>query len=100
MALRRVSGERIASTGNVTLHSGSGRLMGVLISSKNAAVQDVTFLDGINTLLLIHAQPALAPIYINFAASGGKPEGIPFSTSLIANKGHADVELNVWYLAY
>jgi hypothetical protein len=100
MSLSRVSGERVASTGNVTLYSGAGRLMAMLISNDNAAVQDVTFLDGISTLLTLHVHPALAPIYINFAEAGGKLEGIPFSTSLVANKGSADVELNVWYLEY
>lgn len=100
MSLARISGERIATTGNVTLHTGRGRLMGVLISNDNAAVQDVTFYDALDVILLIHVHPALAPIYISFAEAGGKLEGISFTTSLIVNKGHADVELNVWYLEY
>jgi hypothetical protein len=100
MSATRVSGERIATTGNVTLYTGAGRLAGVLISNDNAAVQDVTFTDGINVILIIHVHPALAPIYISFTEAGGKLEGIPFSTNLIANKGSADVELNVWYLEY
>jgi hypothetical protein len=100
MSLARISGERVATTGNVTLYTGAGRLSGVLISNDNAAVQDVAFYDGVNTILFIHVHPALAPIYISFTEAGGKLEGIPFTTSLIANKGHADVELSVWYLEY
>jgi len=100
MSLTRISGERISTTGNVTLYTGRGRLTGILISNDNAAVQDLTFYDGVNIILLIHVHPALAPIYISFTEAGGKLEGIPFTTALIANKGHADVELNVWYLEY
>jgi hypothetical protein len=100
MALTRISGERIATSGNVTLHTGAGRLTGILISNDNAAVQDVTFYDSLTIILQIHVHPGLAPIYISFTEAGGKLEGIPFSTALVANKGHADVELNVWYLEY
>ena len=74
--------------------------MGVLISNDNAAVQDVTFMDNATTILLIHVHPGLAPIHISFTEAGGKLEGIPFTTSLVANKASADVELNVWYLEY
>jgi len=100
MSSSRVSGERIANTGNITLYTGAGRLSGVLISNDNAAVQDVIFYDSLTVILTIHVHPALAPIHISFTEAGGKLEGIPFTTALIVNKGHADVELNVWYLEY
>lgn len=99
MAATRVSGERVTSSGDETLHSGAGRLMGLLVSHKESAYQTITFKDDTTVILTVYVEPDLLPFYVNFGAAGGKLEGIPFSTSLVANKG-ANAELNVWFEAY
>ena len=99
MALTRVSGERVTSSGDQTLYNGPGRLMGLIASHKEASYQTITFKDNATIILTVFLLPDSGPVYINFAAAGGKLEGIPFSHSLVANKG-ANAELNVWYLGY
>ncbi len=101
MAATRVSGQRVTITTDQTLHTGAGRLMGFMASSSAAAMQTITFEDGATVILTVYLPAALTgPYYVSFAVGGGKLEGVPFSTSLIANKGAATAELNVWYEAY
>ncbi len=99
MPASRVSGERVTSAGDQTLHTGAGRLMGFLVSHKETTYQTITFKDGTTVILTVYVEPDLLPFYVNFGESGGKLEGIRFSASLVANKG-ANAELNVWYEAY
>ena len=99
MPATRVSGFRVTSTSDETLHTGSGRLMGFLVSHKEAAYQTITFKERSTVILIVYVETDLLPYYLNFGAAGGKLEGIPFSTSLVANKG-SNAELNVWFEAY
>jgi len=101
MALTRVSGFRVAAAGATTVYTGRGRLLGVLLSHAQATVQHVHISDALNDIALIYVDPTRSPIYISFGPgdpTGGKQEGIPFTTSLVVTRG--DVEVNVWYVGY
>lgn len=99
MALTRFSGERVTSSGDQVLYYGAGRLMGLLASHKESSFQTITFKDDDMNILTVYILPDSPPLYINFAKTGGKLEGIPFTHSLVASKG-SNAELNVWYLGY
>ena len=77
--------------------SGAGRLLGYLISHKEAAAQTVTFYDSktaSGTILHVVIVPAAnCPYYVRFG-HGGREEGIAFSVGLSVNAGSCEVA--VW----
>ena len=101
MASIRVSGVLVSGAGDRSVYTGRGRLLGLLLSHKQDTVEEITIKDNATTLAIISIHPYQCPIYISFGPgepTGGKQEGIPFTTSLVINVG--DVNVNVWYLGY
>ncbi len=97
MANTRVSGERVAGTGETTMYTGRGRLLGLMISHGEATKQTVTIKDGAAVFLVVDLHPEQSPFYVKFGYD--KLDGIEFSTSLIVNPG-LTCKVNVWYLGY
>jgi hypothetical protein len=91
----------VSPTTATTVYTGSGRLLGLLVSHAQASVQNVLIQDGAATILSLNVDVTHNPTYISFGPgepSGGKQEGIPFTTSLIVTRGN--VEINLWYVGY
>ena len=59
MPATRVSGERVTSAGDQTLHAGAGRLMGFLVSQKETTYQTITFKDDTTVILTVYVEPDL-----------------------------------------
>lgn len=80
--------------------TGSGKLLGFLISHAETTTQTVTFYDDTsapsvgNELLTVHIAPEQCPTLIRF------PRDLPiqFSTGLAISYGNCD--LNVWVVGY
>jgi hypothetical protein len=79
MPASRVSGLRVTSGGDETLHTGADRLIGFLISHKETAYQTITFKDDSTVILTVYVEPDLLPFYVNFAAAGGSWKGYRFA---------------------
>ncbi len=90
-AIEVISGTRVSGSA-VTLHTGKGWLLAVLVSHGQAAAQTVTFYDNtaasgaVILTLTLPANPA--PCYVEFLAP------IAFSQGLTVAPAGADV--NVW----
>jgi hypothetical protein len=87
----RVTGSKAA------LQSGAGRLLGYLISHKQADPQTVTFYDSLTAsgsiLHVVIVPLASCPYYVRFGHAG-RDEGIQFSTGLSVVAGSCEVA--VW----
>jgi hypothetical protein len=87
-----------------TLHaSGPGRLLGYLISHREATAQEVVFYDSPTAsnpvLHRVFVAPEQSPVYIRFGqAERGRAEALRFSTGLTVDPGNCAVV--VWSIGY
>jgi hypothetical protein len=88
-----------AGGGAVTVHTGRGRLRGLLLSHAQAAVQTVTIYDNTaasgTVLLRLHLAPELSPWFLMFP----EVHAPTFSTGLTVDPG-ANIDLAVWCVGY
>lgn len=91
-------------TAAATVHTGSGRIIGYIISHAEATTQTVTFYD--NTAASgtvahqVKVHPNRSPIHIEIARNidESKRLGIPFTTGLHIDPGNCEVA--VWAIGY
>ena len=94
------AGERVSS-GSATLYTGSGRVIGIMVSHAEATTQTVTIYDNTaasgTILAVIKVHPYQSPVYIRFGET--RELWLYFATGLTVDAGaHCDV--NVWWLGY
>jgi len=84
------------------VHSGSGRLIGYLISHDETTAQAVVFYDstsmGGTVLHVVNVSPERSPFFVRFGQPFGSEEGIPFSNGLSINAGNCEVA--IWSIGY
>ena len=72
----------------MSLKSGFGRLLGLLVSHSQSTAQSITLKDDTATLLKLWVHPNRSPIFINLGmGERDKLDGIEFTKSLVANAG-------------
>jgi hypothetical protein len=94
MATTNYNGKYIAAGGgNLLVHTGAGRLLGMLISSANAAAQTVTFYDNTSAtgavLLAVDLPAGARPFYVRFP----RAEAPAFANGLFVVPNNANVTL-------
>ncbi len=91
------TGTRVFGTAK-KIHTGSGRLLGYVISHNQSAAQSVTFYDNTaasgTVLHKVFVSPESCPVVIKFS----KDDGIIFATGLTVDPGSCDVA--VWAVGY
>jgi len=100
MAKTIYNGTYLAAAGGAarTVHSAAGRLLAVLVSHAQGAVQTVTFYDNTaasgTVIMKLNIEPYLCPYYIEFPRNAG----IAFATGLHVVNGWCN--LNIWSVDY
>ena len=81
-----------------TVHSAAGRLLAILVSHAQAAVQTVTIYDNTaasgTVIMKLNVDPGQCPYYVEFPRNAG----IAFSTGMHVVNGWCDI--NLWSLDY
>jgi hypothetical protein len=85
-----------------SVHTGTGRLIGYLVSHAESTPQSVIFYDSLDVggtvLHVVNVSPERSPFFVRFGQAPGSEEGIPFSTGLSVNAGNCEVAL--WSIGY
>jgi hypothetical protein len=84
------------------VHRGAGRLLGYIVSHKEASAQTVTFYDNEQAsgkvLHKVHINPGLPPFSIRFSTAAGEEAGILFVNGLYVDAQNCAV--SIWSVGF